>query len=90
MFVYPSGMSVADMEIFVVQNLMEDSNIGIDALYTELTQGTFTSRDGITEVFGCSMANYLGQQRIKGIAILITRVAKTISTDARPIGCLIS
>ena len=37
MFVNPTGMSVADMEIFVVQNLMEDSNIGIDALYTKLT-----------------------------------------------------
>ena len=90
MFVNPTGMSVADMEIFVAQNLMEDGNIGIDALYTKLTESAFTSRDGIAEIFGCSMTDYLGQQRIKGVSILIPRVAKTIRTDARPIRCLIS
>ena len=90
MFVYPPGMSAADMEIFVVQNFMEDDDIGIDALYTKLTEGAFTSRDGIAEIFGCSMADYLGQQRIKGVSILIPRVAKTIGADARPTRRLIS
>ena len=37
MFVNPTGMSIAGTEIFVVQNFMEDDDIGIDALYTKLT-----------------------------------------------------